>query len=84
MKVNSFIKILFCLIAFLCVFVKSKAAKSHLKKTGVRNKNKSGRTETFYNGEEAQVDENGDIVYDQEIFEDKELESVESSKDKKG
>jgi hypothetical protein len=76
MKMNNLIKLIFSL--YICLFfyasVKSeKSSKNHLKKTATKNRNKNKRTERFYNGEEAEVDDNGDIVYDRDLFEDKTL-----------
>ena len=61
---------------FLChlVLVKlekskmEKYSKSFLNKNSIRNKNK--RTEKFYNGEEIEVDENGQIPMDPDLIEE--------------
>ena len=83
MKMNAFIKLIFAIVICLFVHVRSetvqmeKSLKSFLKKT--RTKNENARTVKFYNGEVAEVDENGQYEMP-DFIEDNKAEDTPATK----
>ena len=84
MKMSSKMILIFSI--FLCIFAlvkleksnMEKSSKSFLKKISTRNTNK--RTEKFYNGEEFEVDQDGQIPLDPDFIDET---KAEDSSDKK-
>jgi len=83
MKMRNFIKLILslfiCLALFVNVLSAEKSSKNLLKKTKAKNRNLNKRTEKFYNGEEGEVDDNGDLVIEKDVFEDSTLSDDSSS-----